>query len=327
MAEKKIVTVHYRRLANRDFKGLQPTCRDAMLTALDAVIDGSKLGEVDSARVTTTNDGRRMCLLSPAFTPDLAFGEIAVFREGDVPIAETDDAGQMVLKTIPLGDKEIAVLGSSYFLIHGPHLAMLHQESSTRFVREYLNWLLKQPLGSLATDEIVHLMPMAMADGKKVGLKDVKSLKIRGEIDTSIHPVAVGDARSELMPSSFSRFIERRSLGVGDGRDLLRRFGLTDGTLNGVSDDDLENLEFELIVKKREKRNLEVLPDSIIEGMISDGIDTAAEFQTDGTRRRGSAVVMSHRGEVELEGAYLDLKSVRALLAASLEEWSKQGLL
>lgn len=261
MAEKKTVTVHYRRLANKKFQTLMPTGREALKSALEVEIDGSRLGDVDSLRVTKTADGRRMCLLTPSITDDLVFGEVAVFREGDVPIAETDDEGQMVLKTIPLGDKEIAVLGSSYFLIRGQHLAMLHQESSSRFVREYLNWILRQPLGAYAADETVHLIPMAMAEGKKVGLKDVKSLKIRGEIDHEL-PTAQSVSRLGPQEASFSRFIEKRSLGIGDGRDLLRRFGLTDGSLKQVSDDDLENLEFELIVKKREKRNLEVLPNS-----------------------------------------------------------------
>jgi hypothetical protein len=321
----KLATVHYRRLANRNFQDLNPMCRDAVLTALDTEINGSRLGDVDSARVTTTDDGHRMCLLTPSVTADTVFGEIAVFREGDVPVAETDDEGQVTLKTIQLDDKEEAVLGSSYFLVHGPHVAILHQESSTRFVREYFNWLLRHPLGGLAPDEVVHLIPMAMADGKMVGLQEVKSLKIRGEIDH--HHVAIAaDAVPERL-GSFSRFIERRLLNGADGRDLMRLFGLTDGSLHNVTDADLENLEFELVVKKREKRNLEVLPESIIQGLLSDGVDTAAEFQTAGTRRRGNAIVMSHRGEVDLQGAYLELNSVRALLVSAIEEWGNQGLI
>jgi len=121
--------------------------------------------------------------------------------------------------------------------------------------------------------------------------------------------------------------IDRQPLNGANVRSILRELGMTNGTLNGFNDADLQDLEFELVVKKREHNRLTPLPDDLVQGLLNDGLDRAAEFETSGARRRGDAVVASYPGDVEVAGAYYDLNSVRALLWGALGEWANQGLI
>ena len=89
----------------------------------------------------------------------------------------------------------------------------------------------------------------------------------------------------------------------------------------------MENLEFELVIRKKERNRLQPLPEDIVEGVIADGLDRAAEFQADGVKRRGDSVVASFPSEVEFDGTYYDIDSVRHALWAALGSWSEQGLI
>lgn len=323
MADKR-VTVHYRRVVDRNLADVG--FRQAFADGLQAQIGGVQLAGNDVARITDSSDGHRMCLLSPEETHNYCFGEIAVFREGDVPIAETTANGEVHLRTIPLAGNEEAIKGSSYFMVRGAHMALLHHESSTRFVQDYLRWLLCQPLGSLAQDELVSLVPLINAGGQPVAVRAVKALTLRAEVEAPPAALAqIGPGRHP--PQSFARMIDRQQLTGANVRSVLRALGMTGGTLDGISDADFADLEFELVVKKKERNRLQPLPEEIIEGVIHDGLDRAAEFQTDGTRRRGDAVVASFAGVVDVQGAYYDLRTVRNLLWSALGSWASEGLI
>lgn len=318
----KRVTVHYRRAVGRNFEDLD--FRACFEGGLAGQIGGVVLRDADASRVTTSSDGRRMCLLSPQADANFCFGEVAVFREGDVPIAETDEAGQMHLRTIPLAGNEEAVRGTSYFMVRGSHVALLHHDSSTRFVEDYFRWLFRQPIGPLVQDELVSLAPLINAGGQPVALRNVKSLKIRAEVEM---PAVAADEARDDRPRTFARMIDRQPLSGPNVRSILHAMGLSSGSLAHLHNADLEDLEFELIVKRRENNRITALPDNLIEGVMSDGLDRAAEFQTDGARRRGDAVVANYAGQVDYEGAYYDLGSVRAVLWAALGNWTEQGLI
>lgn len=320
----KRVTVHYRKLIDRNFADLDfRACYDA---GLDGRIGGVRLRDEDAARIATSRDGHRMCLLSPETNVRYCFGEVAVFKDGDVPVAEMDPHGQVLLRTIPLAGNEEAIRGSSYFMARGPHVALLHHDSSTRFVEDYLQWLLRQPLGNLAADELVGLQPLINAGGRPVALRQVKSLKVRAEVEE--HPeMAAAPAADGGRHQTFRRLIERQPLTGANARSILHALGMTDGTLRDVSDADLRDLEFELVVKKREHNRITPLPDELVQGVLHDGLDRAAEFETMGARRRGDGVVASFAGEVDVRGAYYDLNSVRSLLWDALGEWTNQGLI
>src|SRR5690606_4144894 len=103
--------------------------------------------------------------------------------------------------------------------------------------------------------------------------------------------------------------------------------GLSNGSLQTMSDRDLQDLEFELLVRKREHNRLQPLPNDLVRGVINDGIDRAAEFEGEGARRRGDAVVASYPTDVDVAGAYYGLNSVRAALWNALSEWRQQGLI
>lgn len=322
------VTVHYRRavglnLADLDF-------RACFESGLDSRIGGVVLRNSDASRITRSSDRYRMCLLSPQADQNFCFGEVAVFRDGDVPVAETDQQGQVHLRTIPLAGNEEAVRGTSYFMARGPHVAILHHDSSTRFLEDYFRWLFRQPIGHLAQDDMVSLQPLINAGGQPVALRAVKSLKIRAEVEAPQVRMAVavadggdGDGR----PQTFARMIDRQQLDEGNVRTILHALGLSNGSLGRFRNADFEDLEFELIVKKREQNRLASLPDSLVQGVVNDGLDRAAEFQTEGAKRRGDAVVASFPGQVEIQGAYYDLNSVRAILWAALGSWAAQGLI
>jgi hypothetical protein len=121
--------------------------------------------------------------------------------------------------------------------------------------------------------------------------------------------------------------IDRQPLNGINARTILRTLGLTDGSLHRLADADLDDLEFELLVRKKEHNRIQPLPDELIQGVLNDGIDRAAEFETLGARRRGDAIVASHPTEVDVVGAYYDLASVRAALWSALGEWTNQGLI
>lgn len=323
MAKK--VTVHYRRAVGRALADLD--FRSCFEAGLSGVIDGVALRDSDAVRITTTSDGQRMCLLSPFADDNYCFGEVAVFREGDVPIAETDDDGNVHLRTITLGGNEEAVRGTTYFMTRGPHVAILHQESSTRFLEDYFRWLFRNPIGGLAQDEMVNLQPLIDAGGQPVALREVKALKIRAEVEAP--HVAAPDERQVGAEHvrSFRRMIDRHHLSQANVRTILHALGLTSGSLNAFQNADFEDLEFELLVRKKENNRISALPDSLIQGIVNDGLDRAAEFQVPGAKRRGDVVVASYAGQVELEGAFYNLNSVRAVLWAALGSWVEQGLI
>lgn len=320
----KRVTVHYRRAIGRNLADLDfRTCFEG---GLNGQIGGIALREADAARITTSTDGQRMCLLSPHADHNYCFGEVAVFRDGDVPVAETDSNGQVHLRTIPLAGNEEAIRGTSYFMVRGPHVAILNHDSSTRFLEDYFRWLFRQPIGGLAQDDIVALQPLINAGGQPVALRAVKSLKIRAEVEAPrVAEQAIADTADR--PATFARMIDRQPLSQGNVRTILHAMGLSDGSLGRFRNADFEELEFELLVKKRENNRLVPLPDQLVDGVVNDGLDRAAEFQTEGARRRGDAVVASYPGQVEVEGAYYDLNSVRALLWQALGNWAEQGLI
>lgn len=320
----KRVTVHYRRAIDRNLADLD--FRTCFENGLNGQVNGVVLRDADASRVTTSSDGQRMCLLSPQADPNFCFGEVAVFRDGDVPIAETDQHGQMHLRTIPLAGNEEAVRGTSYFMARGPHVAILHHDSSTRFLEDYFRWLFRHPIGQLAQDELVALQPLINAGGHPVALRAVKSLKIRAEVEAPAVAVRAADG-IDARPDTFARMIDRQPLSEGNVRTILHAMGLSNGSLGRFRNADFEDLEFELVVKKREKNRLMSLPDHLVEGVVNDGLDRAAEFQTEGARRRGDAVVASYLGQIEFEGAYYDLNSVRAVLWAALGNWAEQGLI
>lgn len=320
----KKVTVHYRRLVDRNFHDV--TFRPAFEAGLAAQINGVQLAQNDAARITVSGDGHRMCLLTPHADNNFCFGEIAVFREGDVPVAETDQAGQVHLRTIPLAGNEEAIRGSTYFMVVGPHVALLHHDSSTRFLEDYLRWLLRAPLGNLLADEMLNLQPMINAGGRPLAVRDIKSLKLRAEVVAPAAAPAVA-GRDGARPQTFARMIERQQLTSGNVRAILHALGLSNGTLQGLNDRDIQDLEFELLVRKRENNRIQPLPNDLIRGVINDGIDRAAEFQADGARQRGDAVVARYPTEVDVDGAYFVLNSVRAALWGALGEWRNQGLI
>ncbi|MBX9708502.1 MAG: hypothetical protein K2X61_11270 [Caulobacteraceae bacterium] len=320
----KRVTVHYRRLVDRNFHDV--VFRPAFEAGLAASINGVRLGHNDATRITVSGDGHRMCLLSPHADDNFCFGEIAVFRDGDVPVAETDPGGQVHLRTIPLAGNEEAIRGSTYFMAVGPHVALLHHDSSTRFLEDYLRWLMRAPLGNLAADEMLNLQPMIDMGGRPVAVRDIKSLKLRAEVVApALAPAAMdGDDRR---PQTFARMIERQQLTGGNVRAILHALGLSNGTLQGLNDRDLQDLEFELLVRKRENNRIQPLPDELVRGVINDGVDRAAEFEADGAKRRGDAIVARYATEVDVEGAYYALNSVRAALWGALGEWRNQELI
>lgn len=319
----KKVTVHYRRLVDRHFRDV--VFRPAFEAGLSGRVNGVQLGLNDAARITVSGDGHRMCLLTPQSDDNFCFGEIAVFKDGDVPVAETDPVGQVHLRTIPLAGNEEAVRGSTYFMAVGPHVALLHHDSSTRFLEDYLRWMLRAPLGILAADEMLNLQPLIDAGGRPLAVRDIKSLKLRAEVVAPARAPAAdgGDGR----PQTFARMIERQQLTGGNVRAILHALGLSNGTLQGLNDRDLQDLEFELLVRKRENNRIQPLPDDLVRGVVNDGIDRAAEFQTDGARQRGNAVVASYPTEIDIDGAYYALNSVRAALWRALGEWRNQGLI
>lgn len=320
---QKRVTVHYRRLVDRHFRDVD--FRAPFDAGLGAHIGGVGLAANDAVRITTSGDGHRMCLLSPQSDHNFCFGEIAVFREGDVPVAETDPAGQVHLRTIPLAGNEEAVRGSTYFMATGPHVALLHHDSSTRFLEDYLRWLMRAPLGNLAADEMLNLQPLINAGGQPVAIQNIKSLKLRAEVVApGAIPIAAADGGR---PHTFARMIERQQLTGGNVRAILHALGLSNGSLQNMPDRELQDLEFELLVRKRENNRLQVLPNELVQGVINDGIDRAAEFQADGARRRGDSVVASYATDVDVIGAYYALNTVRAALWAALQEWRQQGLI
>jgi hypothetical protein len=319
----KKVTVHYRRLVDRNFHDVG--FRVPFEAGLAAQIGGVQLGLNDASRITVSGDGHRMCLLTPQADPNFCFGEVAVFREGDVPVAEMGPAGQVHLRTIPLAGNEEAVRGSTYFMAVGPHVALLHHDSSTRFLEDYLRWLMRAPLGNLPQDEMLNLQPMIDAGGRPLAVRDVKSLKLRAEV---VAPAVArapdgGGGRQQ----TFARMIERQQLTGGNVRTILHALGLSNGTLQGLNDRDLQDLEFELLVRKRENNRIQPLPNDLVRGVINDGIDRAAEFHSDGARQRGSAVVASYATDIDVDGAYYVLNSVRAALWNALGEWRNQGLI
>lgn len=320
----KRVTVHYRRLVDRNFHDVP--FRPAFEAGLAGQIGGVQLALNDAARITVSGDGHRMCLLTPHADNHFCFGEIAVFREGDVPVAEMDPAGQVHLRTIPLAGNEEAVRGSTYFMAVGPHVALLHHDSSTRFLEDYLRWLMRAPLGNLAADEMLNLQPLINAGGRPLAVRDVKSLKLRAEVVApAVAPIAAdgGDGRRQ----TFARMIERQQLTGVNVRTILHALGLSNGTLQGLNDRDLQDLEFELLVRKRENNRIQPLPNELVRGVINDGIDRAAEFQSDGAKQRGDAVVASYATEIDVDGAYYSLNSVRAALWGAIGEWRNQALI
>jgi hypothetical protein len=320
----KRVTVHYRRAVGRNLADLDfRACFDA---GLAGQIGGVTLSSADASRVTTSSDGYRMCLLSPSSDANFCFGEVAVFREGDVPVAAIDREGQMELRTIPLAGNEEAVRGTSYFMARGPHLAILHHDSSTRFLDEYFRWLFRQPIGVLPQDDIVSLQSLINAGGHPVALRAVRSLIIRAEAEVPNIAAPRGGRRDER-PQTFARMIDRQPLSEGNVRTILRAMGMSDGSLGRFRNQDYEDLEFELLVKRREGNRIAPLPDHLVEGVVNDGLDRAAEFETEGARRRGDAVIASFPGQIDYEGAYYDLNSVRALLWAALGSWADQELI
>lgn len=323
----KSVTVHYRRAVTDQFANIDFRARYE--GGLNGQINGVRLGDVDAARVTVSSDNRRMCLLSPIVTEHYCFGEIAVFREGDVPVAEMTDAGAVQLRTIELEGNEEAIRGSSYFMARGPHLAIINHESTSRFVEEYLRWLFRQPIGEMGAGALVSLTPVILAEGEAVALHNVKSLKFKAEVELLPGQVAAAfdQAPAHDDRHSFRRMIERRPLSVGDMKTILRAIGMTNGSLGDLNDQQLQDVEFELLMKKREGNRLTALPDALVAGVISDGLDQAAEFQTDGARRRGDGIVASYGAEVEIDGAYFELASVRAALWAALTQWSEDELI
>lgn len=318
----KKVTVHYRRLVDRNLADVD--FRAGFDSGLAAQINGTVLSASDATRITTSSDGHRMCLLTPHSDPRFCFGEIAVFRDGDVPVAETDAQGQVTLRTIPLNGNEQAVQGSTYFMAQGPHLAILHHESSTRFLLDYVNWLMRNPLGHMAQDEMLSLQPLIQVGGQAIAVRDVRSLKIRADVAGHHAPAADGGGR---LPTSFRRMIDRHTMTGPNVRDVLRSWGMTNGSLAALGNNDLEDLELELLVRKKEGNKIQPLPDDLIQGVINDGLDRAAEFETAGAKRRGEAVVARHPTEVDVQGAYYDLNSVRAALSNALAEWTNQGLI
>jgi hypothetical protein len=319
----KRVTVHYRRLEDRH--GNDVVFEPAFTAGLAAQINGARLATTDAARITTSGDGHRMCLLSPQTTPQFCFGEIAVFKEGDVPVAETDAGGQVRLRTIPLAGNEEAIRGSTYFMATGPHIALLHHDSSSRFLEDYLRWLMRAPLGPLPQDEVLHLQPLINAGGQPVAIRNVKSLKLRAE--AVVAGPAQAPAPRDGQPQTFARMIERQQITGGAIRTVLHALGLSNGSLQNLTDRDLQELEFELLVRKRENNRIQPLPDDLIRGVLNDGLDRAAELNVDGTRRRGEAVVASYTTEVDVDGAYYVLNTVRAALWNAFGEWRNQGLI
>lgn len=320
----KKVTVHYRRLIDRNFADVD--FRGGFESGLAATIAGRRLSDADEARITTSSGGHRMCLLSPEITQHYCFGEVAVFRDGDVPIAERDDNGQVTLRTIELNGNEEAVKGSSYFMSRGPHLAILHHESSTRFLDDYFRWLMREPLGHLAQDELLALQPLIEVEGEAIAIRDVRSLRIRAEVERVGDRLAVGHDGARHT-RSFRQMIDRQTLTGPAIKTVFRQVGLTNGSLDNLSDEELQNIELELLVRKKDGNRIEPLPNGLIEGVINDGLDRAAEFETLGARRRGEAVVARHPAEVDVAGAYYDLTSVKAALWAALGEWTTQGLI
>jgi len=268
----KKVTVHYRRLVDRNLGDI--AFQPAFDAGLNAQIGGTVLRTADASRITTSRDGYRMCLLSPESAANYCFGEIAVFRTGDVPVAETDAVGHVTLRTIQLNGNEEAVRGSTYFMSRGPHLAILHHESSTRFLQDYLNWLMRAPLGSLAQDEMLSLQPLIQVGGRAVAVRDVRSLKIRAEVDSHV-PVAAVHQDGGRPQASFRSLIDRQTLSGPNVRSVLQSWGMSNGSLAALGAEDLEDLELELMIRKKEGNRIQPLPDDLVQGVINDGLDRA----------------------------------------------------
>ena len=328
MATKR-VTVHYRRIVGGGYQTLAPEFHVSFAGGLESRIAGERLIDKDVARITTTSDSRRMCLLEQVVQPSVCFGEIAIFRDGDIAVAETAADGQVHLKTITLGGNSTQVQGSSYFMVKGEHVAMIHQESSGRFVEEYFRWILRQPIGPVAQDEIIRLVPFAVLDGQLVGLQQVRSLKLHAAVDNQVHiedflPDSQNDRRR---PETSRKTLQRKRLGTGMLRTILESLGLSHGALMNVSDADLEDVEVDLLVRKRDRRRLDVMPPNIIQAVVNDGLEQAAEFGAKGTRRIGDAVIVTFPGDVELDGPYYDVPSVRNVLWRALGAWADQGII
>lgn len=321
---QKNVTVHYRRIVNRHFGDFP--LREAYAAGLAGEVNGVRLSDADSARRTVSSEGRDMCLLNPHHDQHFCFGELVVYKEGDVPVAETDEAGQVTLSTIPLDENEDAIRGSTFFMAKGAHLAIVHQDSSARFLQEYLNWMLRAPIGQMAQDEFLTLQPLINVAGEPVAVRNVRALKIRAEVE-DVHAAAQADDTGAGLPRSFRKLIERQPLSGADVRRVLGGLGLTSGSLANIPEAELRDLEFELLVRKRQDNRLTTLPDQLIDAVYQDGLDRAAELQVPGVRRRGDAIVATYAGAVGQEGPYYALNDVKALLWEAFGAWEEQELI
>lgn len=319
----KKVTVHYRRLVDHRMAPID--FATPYNHALNAMINGNILRDHDVSRITTNSAGERVGLLYPENNVHHSFGEIAVFKEGDIPFAEYANDGSVALRTVQLEDNEEAIKGSSYFMFRGSHVAILHSDSSTGYLQEYFNWLLRAPIGNLPPDQHVTLMPMIQVGGRPVAFREIKALKLRADVHIG-DPVRDGAADGGL-PRSFMKMIDRKIISAANIRTVLRALGMSDGSLNDLSDAELESIELELLLRKKEGRNITPLPDDLMQGVINSGLDRAAEFQAEGGNQRGDAVVAKYATEVDLVGAYYELTSVKRALNAALESWSDQGLI
>lgn len=325
MPERKTVTVHYRRIVGDSLTPIE--FKASYDLALANQIDGVPLATNDAARKTRNSENELMVLLSPEITEKYCFGVITVFKEGDVAIAEDHDNGQVSLSKILLDEKETAIKGSTFFMVKGSHAAIINHDSTARYLRDYLAWFLRAPIGNLAQDTSIGLSPTVEIDGKSVNLGEIKAVKIRADSQVVDDDQDARSADHGDGERSFARMIERHPLSPENVRDIFYSLGVNDGRLHGISDNEFQDLQFELLIKKKEGNRIQAIPDVIVDTLMNEGLERAAEFETDTSRRRGGAVVLSYASEIEIEDPYYTIKSVKAALWNALSDWENRGML
>lgn len=331
MADRKSLTVHYRRMDSPDkiFNG--DSLEGQLRKAMTHTYDGGPLKKHWKRRAwSSTSENSDTYLMNIYYDDEVSFfGDLTLYSSGFMQALlrhESEDAILPVEQQPPPEGREY-IHSMMFWMVIGNHVMTIQSQSlTTKHLEQYLTWFLKERANQITENEKIILI--AKFDTNEVGgsLDDVKEIIVGGTGAVQAIPTRLqGDVPIQVRETDLRVDLDSQRSWGNRARDVLRAIMNNEADVNAILADIPEGADLDVSVHigyKTRKRQITRAPMQQVLRNLPDGEITA--IGRDGRMSR-TDIRLSYPVRVLLKGNLLDPDDVRAKLRAAYDYFIDNG--
>ncbi|HMR31860.1 MAG TPA: hypothetical protein PKA13_10700 [Geminicoccaceae bacterium] len=330
MAERKSLTVHYRRMDDPVGALNGGTLESRIRGALADVYDGGALSEHWKRRAWTVPPDNSDTLLMNIYHDDgiSFFGDLTVYTRGFMQalLRNVADAAMLPVEQQPPPEGREYIHSMMFWMAISNHVLTIQSRSlSTKHLEEYLTWLLKERTTQIGANG--HVLLTAKFDSDQIGgdLEDVREIIVGGTGAVEAAPAKL--PHEPIQEREVDQHVDvgaRRSWGQR-AVDVLRAVMSNEADVQALLESIPEGADLDVSVHigyKTRKRRVTRAPMQQALRNLPDGEITAIGKHG---RLTGKDIRLSYPVRVLTDGSLLDPADVRAKLKSAYDYFVENG--